>query len=387
MRSPPLLVIILLLLLAGAIGAGRWHSLRQREEIARQRAAVAQLSGQVQTEREQLQTLQSTAVTEERAAAARRAEAAREGSPAHLWSSRVQILQQLLQELPAQRLPEHALLEPLDWIEVAQDSELDTPNGIRDVLATLRAKARQKFVPLLQEALRRFTASSGGELPTKIQDLSSFLSPPATMEMLERYGLKRSGRLGATDETLIVERADSDMILSVSLSSWNMTNGSKPLPAPGETEMDALKRTAAAMGNAIGPEGAEMMQQFTRGLNALMEKIGPQMEAALGDKFDVNLKQAIATFRTARPGEAPATFADLLPFLANADQLVAVFRPMFAQIEYMRQHQGMPPSDEAQLRPYLARPFNPQEAFRAMKLELSADGEHGSMSFSLGGEK
>lgn len=29
-------------------------------------------------------------------------------------------------------------------------------------------------------------------------------------------------------------------------------------------------------------------------------------------------------------------------------------------------------------------PFDPQRAYRAFKLELSADGEHGSMSFSFG---
>lgn len=384
MNRPTFLLLGLTALLLGGIIAHRQIA-EQREQIATQRTEVAQRSAEVQRNRLRLAATKTEVDAEERATAARRAElAAFESSPAKLWADRIQVLKDLLPELPAQRIPELALLEVLDWIEIARDSELDTPAAIRAALATLRAKARQKIAPLLQEALRRFTDDSGGELPADVHQLARFLSAPATVKMLERYHLARSGRLGANDEHVIIEQSDSDMILSVSLSSWNMTNGSKLLAAPGETEMDAMERAATAMGSALGAEGAEMMQQFTRGLRELVEKLGPQLEAALGGSFEDEMKRAMAGFRAARPGTTSTNLGEILPYLPNADKLVAAFRPVFAQIDFMHHHQGRPPADAAQLRPYLDKPFNAREAFRTMKVELSQDGEHGSINFSLG---
>ena len=380
------MVFAIVLLLIGCGGIAELQSiLRQRAQVAAQRTELARLDAEIQRARQRFAETKNEAETTGRARATARAEiAAFESSPAKLWSSRIRILQQLLEELPGQRIPELKLLDALDWIEVARNAELDTPGNIRAALAALRAMARQKFVKPLQEALRQFTDASGGELPADIHELARFLAAPADAGMLERYGLTRSGRLGAKDENLIVEKPISDLILSVSLDAWSMTTGPNLLPAPGESEMDAFERAMAAMGTAAGDEEMKMVAQVTRGLAELLGKIMPQFDTALGDSFGDEMKQAVKRFGVAHASETPTNFAQILPYLNDPEKFIAVVRPVFAQVDYVRDHEGQLPTDPAQWRRYLEKPFNAQEALRAAKLELSADGEHGSLSFSWG---
>ena len=59
---------------------------------------------------------------------------------------------------------------------------------------------------------------------------------------------------------------------------------------------------------------------------------------------------------------------------------IAALRPAFAQLAYIRDHAGQPPSDPAALQPYLSRPFDAAMALREMKLKW--DGEHLTMSYN-----
>jgi hypothetical protein len=373
------------LLLGAVVVAGYWIDRAQQKELQAHAAENARWQATLQLARERLDAAKAEEVSAEAALAEARARVAQlEASPARLWSVRVKLLRQLLTELPAQGLPEVRLLDSLDWINVVRTAELDTPNNIRAALAALRAAARVKFAKPLQDALKAFTERSGGKLPADIRELAPFLSAPADMEMLERYNLTRAGMVGAKDETLIKEKDTSDMILSVSLESWGMTNGSNLMPAPGESELQALERIAGAIGGAAGEDASEAAQQYARSLSELMQKTIPRLEAELGKGFDEQMKQATQRFRAAKTGEELAHFGQLLPYLDDAGKFVALIRPMFAELDFIKEHDGKLPSDPAQLKRYLARPFNAAEALRLFKVELSADGEHGSINISLG---
>ncbi len=311
--------------------------------------------------------------------------AAQPVTPAQLWDQRVATLKQLLDELPAQRLPELKLLTPADWIEIARAHELDTAADLRVALADLRALARKKIAAALQEALRRFTEASAGQLPTEIAQLAPHLTAPADAEMLARYELIRTGKVGEPSEKLLREKATSDLILSIGLDTWDLTNNSALPAAFGESDADAFDRMASAVGTAVGDDPTEKseMTESIRALAGAVDVAMKTLEPVFGDHDAVNeaLKRAVAGFTAAHPGETPVNVGQVLPFLQDSEKFAAAFRPVSAHLAYLREHDGHPPASPAQLQPYLARPFSATDAFREMKLQL--EGGRVTVDFDL----
>ena len=360
----------LLLTLALLAGFGVYETTlvrRQRDELARLGAQLAAAHAS-----------HSPAVVAPRASPAPAALSSVD--PAHATGAldqRVALLKQLLDELPAQRLPELRLLEPADWLAIARTHELDSAADIRVALADLRAVARKKIASSLQEALRRYLATSDGHLPTDIAQLAPFLTAPADPEMLARYELTRPGRIGEPSERLLREKATSDLILSVGLDGWGLTNNSDLPAAFGESNADAIDRAARALGTALGDDANEK-SNVAASIRTLAASIGDAMkslEPVFGeaDAFGNTMKQAADQFQAAHPGETITNMAQVLPFLKDSEKFAAAFRPFFAQLAYVREHDGQPPTSPAQLQPYLARPFSAVDAFRDMKLRREND--------------
>ena len=303
---------------------------------------------------------------------------------AAVLDQRVALLKQLLNELPAQRLPELRLLDAADWLAVARVHNLETTADIRLALADLRAVARKKIAASLQEALRQYTSASGGQLPNDPAQLATYLAAPADAEMLARYEMTRSGQLGDPSEKLIREKKTSDMILSVGLDGWGVTNNSDLPPAFGETENDALERTWRALATTLGDEAKADMQTMTppTALVTLMQDAIKQAMQVYGsdDATGAALKQAVRDFKAAHPEENLSDVAQVLPYLGQADKFAEALRPTLAQLAYFADHAGQAPPDPSALQPYLNRPFNAAEAMKVLK--LSADGEHVNMSFN-----
>lgn len=232
-------------------------------------------------------------------------------TPGSTEDLRVALLRQLFTDLPAQNLPELRLLVPADWLEVARAHALESAADIRVALAKLRSVARKKFATHLQTALRRFTEGSGGLLPDDVTQLASHLDAPADAEMLARYTLKRTGRLNEADDELIAEKPTSDIIMSVKLDSWHLRSNSDYAPAAGETETDTLDRAAKSIGNAMGPDGEELLAGVAGQVSAakaMIEEAMKSMEpvfASFGgeEAFGAELKKAARQFATAHPGE------------------------------------------------------------------------------------
>lgn len=325
------------------------------------------------------------------AAAPKAVAAAARATPGSPEDMRVALLRQLFTELPAQSLPELRLLAPSDWAEVARAHELDSTADIRVALAKLRSIARKKFAAPMQTALRRFTEGSGGVLPADIAQLAPYLDAPADAEMLARYELTRSGKLGESAEKLLREKPTSDMLLSVGLDGWDMKNNSEFAPAVGETETEALARAAKAVDAALGPE-SKLATELMPGLATMVEGMKQSFATAaesLGGEEAIGeaLKSAVRRFVAANPGANVTDLGQILPYLPVAEKLIEAGRPMLAQAAYLHDHPGQPPANEEQLRRYLARSPDLSVAFKLMKLQW--DGEHVTFSYNFewGGKK
>jgi hypothetical protein len=291
---------------------------------------------------------------------------------------RVALLRQLLNELPAQRLPELRLLSAADWLEVARKHNLESSADIRVALADLRAMARKNFAEALQGALRDYTTASGGQLPDDIAQLAPRLVAPADAEMLARYDLLRTGKLGDASEKLVREKKTSDMILSVGLDGWSLNNNPDQPPAFGETEDDTIERTWRALATALGDDAKADMDAMgsPTAFAALMKDSFQNLIPIYGgdDAFGDALKQAVKNFQAGHPAEPLDNVAQVLPYLSQADKFAEAIRPALAQLAYLKEHGGPPPADPAALQPYLNRPFNPAEALQEMKLTTN-DGQ------------
>ena len=310
--------------------------------------------------------------------------AADSSDPAAVLDQRVALFKQLLNELPAQRLPELRLNDTEDWLAIARAHNLESTADIRLALADLRAVARKKIATSLQEALRQYTSASGGQLPADTAQLAPYLAAPADAEMLAHYEVTRGGQLGDPSEKLIREKKTSDMVLSVGLDGWSVTNNPDLPPAFGETENDALDRTWRALSNTLDDEAKADMQAMTppTAMVTLMQDAIKQTTQVYGDDdaMGAALKQAVKDFQTANPRENLSDLAQVLPYLSQAGKFAEVLRPTLAQLAYFADHDGQMPPDPSALQPYLSRPFNAAEAMKVLK--LSTDGEHVTMSFN-----
>lgn len=362
---------------------------RHRRALDARRAELVRLETAIREERARLAASERSALDAETELDARRERLAAEeaGSIIKLWAHRTALLKRMLVELPGEAIPELKLLEPADWARVVRPRELDSTENIRTALATLRALARRKFGEQLQEALKRFTEASGGDLPGNILELARFLPPPADAEMLARYALTRAGKIAATDEVLIRERPIGDMILSVALASLSVNLNGDWTPSDGADAIVAATRGAAAIQTAFDlpatdDTGEAALVNSIGGFRDLVERTGPLVESALGETFGENfgaeLKSAVRAYQAAHNGTPPTHFGELLPHLSTQHQgaiqrLAPLARTFFAEIEYLRDHDGRAPADRALLQPYLDKPFDLATALRAVRLTVEGD--------------
>lgn len=281
-------------------------------------------------------------------------------------SRRIALLKQLLTELPAQNLPETRLLTEEDWLAVARKHELDSAADIRIALAELRAIARRNFGTTLQDTLRDYTTAANGRWPENLAELAPLLTPPADAEMLARYEITREGA-----KKIIREKATSDLILTIDLDGFGLTNNSKHPLAFGESDTAAVQRLMEAIGTTL-ETGEDDQGPRAIALTAFVNAVGEAREM-LGPNYGEEMKRAAAAFVATHPGDSLTNVTQVLPFLREPEKLIAAFRPVFAQLDYAREHSGTMPTAPEQFRSYLSRPFSPNEAFRVMRLTLEGN--------------
>ncbi|HEY1111010.1 MAG TPA: hypothetical protein VGE76_20310, partial [Opitutaceae bacterium] len=373
-----LFIFAALLLLAGA-GAEYGVLAPRRAELAKLAAEATRLDAVLRRQREALAATQrERRDLEQSAESARAAAAAAEAASAmKLWGARIALLKRLLREMPAQALPELRLLEPNDWIAIVRKRELDTPETIRDAFAAARARGLAKMGKVLFDAAKAFAAQSNGEFPREIGLLAAHLAPPADLEMLQRYKVVRSGKLEAGDEPIIVEIAPRDFILKITPSGWHLRTNSDWKSHHDESDSVRIARAGDAINSALHSEGmpAESLPSITKvlvGFQEMVSELEPQMEKIFSGSVGDELKRAAKRYQAER-GVPPATMADLARYVSKFEQLAPLARPLLARLEYMRDHEGQPPTDPAKLQRYLDRPFDQMNVLRAMKLVVDGD--------------
>ena len=204
MIPPPAMTLRRFVLLAAALAAGvgsasfeTWATIRHRAQPLALRQHATLLEKQIAATRARLDATRSELASTERELAALPALADTDASRARdfevaAWLARVQTLNQLLTQNPAQRIPELQLLDDEDWLNASRSVETDTEEHRRLALANLRCRAKQRFISLLSPALRKYAGASQGQPPPVVPALAPYFDPPVDPAILARYDIVRA---------------------------------------------------------------------------------------------------------------------------------------------------------------------------------------------------
>jgi hypothetical protein len=384
MSRPQKFLLASLFVFVLSIGGFEGRALqRERTQLATQRTRQTRLESEIRLARQQRDETraQQDAVAQIIAATQARAmEAASTAAtkPAQLAVC-VELMKQLLDEMPDEQIPELKLLGPKDWIQAAWAGEFDTLDHMRAVFAGLRREAIIQFGNQLNDALGRFRDASRGEWPTNIIQLAPYLKPPADREMLRRYTITRPDKAGTPGEPSIVSLPSDDGTLSVGPgqgTSFSKTSSAKEtLPDdadPHAALTDLLDKTTAAIGSVDGVQKAgrelgDALQSLQ--MEGTIEALGKGMEA-LGENVGPEMTRAAKEFAAAHPGETATVLAELRPYYPDLDKVAEAFRPFLPRLEYFQDHDGKMPTDPTQLQPYLDKPRDPATTLRLIKFTL-----------------
>jgi RNA polymerase sigma factor (sigma-70 family) len=110
-----------------------------------------------------------------------------------IWAQRVSQLKQWLEANPSENIPELNLLSEREWLNSM--GPLDTADDYSKVMSLERDNAQLKIMSRLTGAWRRYTAANGGQIPTDLSQLTSFLDPAIDPSILQRYEMVPSTQL------------------------------------------------------------------------------------------------------------------------------------------------------------------------------------------------
>ena len=161
--------------------AARLTTLQQEAERLRQTAAAApKLRGDVARLRSEAQELARLKASD--------ANSANDPveSAAKSWLARVNLLKERVAQRPAAQIPEFQFLTKDDWLNAARE-DIGTDTDDRKVMSDLRRAAENKFVSLLQPALRQYMQANNSQFPTDLSQLQSFFESPVGDAVLQRW--------------------------------------------------------------------------------------------------------------------------------------------------------------------------------------------------------
>jgi hypothetical protein len=94
-----------------------------------------------------------------------------------------------IQQHPEWDIPELQYVDEGEWIHFAKEADLDTEEGVSKALAELRKTAKARFADLAREALSNYAKANGGQPPSSLGQLISYLPESVPTALLERYQL------------------------------------------------------------------------------------------------------------------------------------------------------------------------------------------------------
>jgi hypothetical protein len=131
--------------------------------------------------------------------------------------SRASRLKSSFESDPRLKIPEMALLQEADWLDVARLRPLDSEADLRASLAHIRGMAKSRFTRSLTQALSAYVRAHEGRMPSTAQDLRSHITEPvdpvALGAMLARYEMPAQGLVtNVPDKAVLILESQAAMI-------------------------------------------------------------------------------------------------------------------------------------------------------------------------------
>ena len=124
-------------------------------------------------------------------------------------------------------------LSPTDWLKIAIDDPNAEKNAGSSTLFTARKLAKDRFAPILADALRSYTNSNAGRMPDSLVQLKPYFNSPVEDSLLQRYQLMSSndpdqpawGGMLIKEKAIVDERQDSLYLIGTERYSVKMSLG------------------------------------------------------------------------------------------------------------------------------------------------------------------
>lgn len=142
-------------------------------------------------------------------------------------ASRAAELNRYFVGMPDKEIPEIQYLDEGDWLHLAKNANLDTPEGVRKALADARQQAKARFAPMLTSALASFFAANNAQPPISMDQLKPYFSTPVDAATLARYQITTdpSGKQNLGSATTIRETTpvdpQYDSHFQIGVSGWS----------------------------------------------------------------------------------------------------------------------------------------------------------------------
>ena len=130
------------------------------------------------------------------------------------WTERVSRLKQRLAETPAARIPELAMVTEEDWLNAAK-GHLESEADFRRALSALRGAGENKFIQLLQPALKAYLKANNNQFPADVSQLQAYFKSPVDPGILDRWEVMSADKmknLGLGGDMLISQKAPVDEV-------------------------------------------------------------------------------------------------------------------------------------------------------------------------------
>ena len=139
---------------------------------------------------------------------------------------KVDLLKHRIEKFPDKKIPEIQFLTPTDWLNLAINGDPKADKNAHNILFRARMVAKERFAPMLGEALRNYTNSNAGRLPDSLGQLKSYFAARVEDALLERYEFLSTGNLDQTPwgEMLVKEKTvvdTQDSLYSIGLGSYS----------------------------------------------------------------------------------------------------------------------------------------------------------------------
>ena len=184
------------------------------------------------------------------------------------WKANVEKMKLLFAEHPDQQVPEMKLLSDDYFFDLARGQDLESSNGVRKAFSEIRMRAKNTFIPSLQEALNKFINENQGRLPNAVSDLKPYFQNLVDDAVLDQYKMLFTGNLTDVKGNYVL--IDKQVVDPEYDNAWQIgpnafgPNSSGLETARFEAMMSTLKPVLESFKNANGgvPTSFHQLQPF-----------------------------------------------------------------------------------------------------------------------------